>query len=226
MKKIFIFAAILTASLMVISCGKVRTYPTGALGYNAGGTDTATYPFETAADVAEFSLSGSGFTDKAFTTEEAYSGNGCVKLTCLFNAPNVQGRLALSNVTFSTLTGKTITAHIWVPAGMFLSNNPDGAFLYLQLGSLNNNDWYQSTWQNLSLPGGSVGGIWNTISASVDSMTLQNGNGSTGHVNGYTFLQNNVTTTAQTVTWGVVVGQGGTSQNYTGSIYIDSVNIE
>ena len=97
-------------------------------------------------------------------------------------------------------------------------------FFYIQFDAGNNNDWYQSTWQNLNVPSGAVKGLWNEVDAVVDSLTLQNGNGSAGHVNGNTLSQNGITT--GTITLGFVVGQGGVSANYSGHIFIDSINIQ
>jgi hypothetical protein len=226
MKKILMLLLIIIPALIVISCGKLKQFPVGPLELAAGGPDNSTYPFESQADVNMFGLNGGWFTSLVFSAERAYEGSGCVKIACNFNLPNAaQGRLVMSNVIMSTLAGKTITAAIWVPQGMFPSSDPYGGLFYFQFGSSNNNDWYQSTWVNLNTSSGGVKGMWNIISASFDSMQLANGSGSPGHIQNDTIIQNNVDT-SQTVTWGVVLAQGATSPNYSGYVYFDSINIQ
>jgi hypothetical protein len=226
MKKMIFLAAALIGIAMIVSCGKLKQFPVGPLELAAGGPDNSTYPFESQADVNIFSLNGGYFTSMAYSTERSYEGSGCVKIYCNFTAPNsAQGRLVLSNNALSNIAEKTITAHVWIPAGMFTTNNPYGAFFYFQLGSSGNNDWYQSTWENLNPPSGTVAGIWNTVTVNVDDMLLANGNGSAGHINNETLVQNNLDT-SQAVSWGVVVGQGSASPDYNGYIYVDSINIQ
>jgi|GEM_PF-6243396 hypothetical protein len=213
MKRIFTLLMIIVTVIAIVSCGKLKQYPAGPIESAAGGPDNSTYPFESQADVNMFSLSGTGFTALSYSTDVAYEGTGCVKLDCNFNAPNTaQGRLAIGNVVLSTLVGKTITAAIWVPLGM----DSYGGFFYFQLGASGNYAWYQSPWININPSNGAVPGIWNVISADVNSMTPASGSGTAG----------TIADTTQTITWGVVVGQGSTAPNYKGPMYIDSINIK
>jgi|ERR1035437_1809488 hypothetical protein len=234
MKRTIIFSAVVIAALFLASCGKIKdtgTSPNNPANPNEGapgGVDNSTYPFETDSDLAGITLSGGGFTDTSISTVKAYMGSASVKITVLFDAPNKQGRLDRAGITLSTLTGKVISGHIWVPNGMFASSVPYGCFFYMQFDSSNNSDWYQSTWQNLSAPTGAIKGQWNALAVNVDSaMTLQNGNGQAGHLNGNTLSQNSVSTSLP-VKLGIVVGQSGdaASTGYTGYIYIDSINIQ
>lgn len=226
MKKNIFLVFVLIAAISAVSCGKLKQFPVGPLEFAAGGPDNSTYPFESQADVNMFSLNGGYFTSMTYSTDRSYEGNGCAKIFCNFTAPNsAQGRLIMTNVALSTIAGKTITAHIWIPAGMFTTDNPYGTFFYFQLGSSGNNDWYQSTWGNLNVASGTVAGIWNTVTVNVDDMLLANGDGSTGHIDSENIVRNNVDT-SQAVTWGVVVGQGSSSPNYNGHIYIDSINVQ
>jgi hypothetical protein len=226
MKRIIVLLLVVFSAIGAISCGKLKQFPVGPLELAAGGPDNSTYPFESQADVNMFSLNGGIFTSMSFSTDRAYEGNGCVKIACNFNAPNsAQGRLVMNNVVLSTLAGKTITAAVWVPTGMFTTSSPYGGLFYFQLGSSGNNDWYQSTWVNLNTASGSVAGMWNIITAQFDTMLLANGNSQPGHIDNDNLVQNNVDTT-QSVTWGVVVGQGSASPNFSGYIYIDSINIQ
>lgn len=225
MKRILLLSLLVVGSI-ACSCGDIKKYPAGPLEYAAGGADNATYPFESVSDTAIFSLNGTGFTGMAYSTAASYAGSGSIKLNCKFNQPNAaQGRLVLTNVTASTLAGKTVTAHIWVPNGMGTADYSYGGFFYFQFGNSNNNDWYQSAWQNLNVPTGAISGRWNTISTTIDTMTLVNGNGTAGHVNGNTVSQNGVNT-SQAVTWGTIVAQGGLAPDFYGTMYIDSINVE
>lgn len=228
-RTLLVLSAIISCVVLMTACGKVKSFTANTLsGAPGGAVDNSTYPFESVSDLTGFGLSGGGFSNISISNNEVYKGTGAVLVNVVFNAPNTQGRLNKSNVSISTLSGKTVSGYVWVPYGMFSSSTPYGAFFYFQFGSGNNNDWYQSTWQNLNLPSSSsIPGVWNPVVANIGDFTLQNGDGSTGHMNGLTLSGNNVDLSSDPqVTLGFVVGQGGSSGSYSGVIYIDSINIQ
>jgi len=227
MRKITLVSfAIVVAALLTISCGKIRTLPTSVLEMAYGGPDDSTYPFEASLD--GFSQYGVGdnqsFLTIGLSNDRSYMGVGCVKFNVSFTGlTNFRGGVMCKPSPGAVeMAGKTLTAYVWVPAGMFDSSNPYGATFFIQLPD---NDWYQSTWQNLNLPSGTVAGIWNKVSFFADNMTLANGDGSAGHVNGNTVVQNGANINAQQK-WGIKIGMGDTSAPYTGTIYIDSLSIK
>jgi hypothetical protein len=230
MKKTYLL--VIAAVLVIfISCGKIKdtstspTIPVDPLEGAIGGVDTSTFPFETSSDLTGFTVNGGGFGNIAISSQKAYMGTSSVQVNVNFTSPNEQGRLNKSAVDLTTLLGKSLSGNVWVPNGMFAATTPYGGFFYIQFDASNNNDWYQSTWQNLTAPSGAIKGLWNSVTFNVNDMTLQNGNGAAGHINGKTMSQNSAPLTAL-VTLGFVVGQGGTSGNYSGNIYIDSINIQ
>jgi hypothetical protein len=187
-----------------------------------GGTDSSVYPFEALSDISNFGFSG-GFSSILLSQDKAYMGSGSLKVNVVYDAPNKHGMLYIGGITLNALVGKTISFRIWVPNGMFSQPNPYGAMIYVQTSCY---DWYQSSYVNLSAPTGSIGGYWNTVTANVNNdLVLQNGSGSTGHINGYTLSENGVDT-GLSVTIGIYVAQGSASNNYTGHIFIDSFDIE
>jgi hypothetical protein len=216
MKKIIVCAAVLIIGMfMAQACGKMKTLPTSTLELAYGGPDNTTYPFESAGDNTIFTFDGTQFIPTpVVSTDRAYMGNSSLKLPVHYSAGNSQGILKITGTNLQ-MANKTITFHVWVPAGMF-DNNSYGGFIYMKLA---NYRWYQNIWQNLLLPVGSAAGRWNTVSVNVNDMYY---NGVVG--NGKLSANGDDANTA--TEWGVIVGQGGTSPNYDGFIYIDSINVQ
>lgn len=219
---------ILFVTAIIAACGQIKVLDPDLLEQAVGGTDDSTYPFETT--LAGFGNNVFGdnicFKSVELSSERAYKGDKCVKVGAVFTgaANNRGGFFRMQNTTIA-LTGKTLTARVWVPAGMFDSSNPYGATLIIQLAPAPY-AWYQSAWQNLQLPSAGVSGVWNTISVYTGNMTDENGDTTTaGHIKGWTPDQNGVTLDAQLV-WGLKIGMGNSSTAYTGTMYIDSINIQ
>jgi hypothetical protein len=95
---------------------------------------------------------------------------------------------------------------------MFPADYAYGATFYFMLP---NYHWYQSTWQNLTTPSGSIPGQWNTVSVYVNDMTYNNKT-----------LAQNSESGMMPIKWGLKIGQGGLSPDYTGFIYIDSIDVQ
>ena len=229
MKRMIVFTAVLSASLIMFSCGRVKDFTppdTVANPYEGaiGGDDTSTYPFENTADFpGPWSISAVSDNLRFIGTpevsaEKAYMGKSSLKIQVDFNAPDSGGILSQSGTNMQ-MAGKKITAHVWIPANMFPSTNQYGGTIFIQLLNYN---WYGSTWHNLISPTGSVAGQWNTITVNVDSDLLYNSktlsqNGDNGNT---------------AILWGVKVGQGGkdlqqhSSPNYSGYLYIDSITVQ
>jgi hypothetical protein len=198
----------------VTACGKIKTYTEPQLEISQGGPDNSTYPFETPSDSTIFTKDGAQITDENVSTDRSYMGNSSLKLTCIYAAGNSQGALRITGSGLQ-MAGKVLTAHVWVPAHMFADpNNAYGSFFYVKLA---NYRWYQNQWQNLNMPQGNALGVWNTVSAIVDQM-LYNGSGNT--------LKADAQDANTTVEWGLIVAQGGSSSNYSGYIYVDSLNVQ
>jgi hypothetical protein len=226
MKKLIALSLILAALLM--GCNKLKTLPDGVLEKAAGGPDNSTYTFDSTMDGFVINASGDNvcFKTAVITAEKFYMGLGCVKINAIFTgAANNRGGIIQMNNSTVDMAGKTLSAYVWCPSGLFDSSNPYGATFFIQLGAAGNYDWYQSTWQNLNLPTSGVKGVWNKISFYVDDMTLANGNGSPGHITGNTVLQNGANVNVQFV-WGLKIGMGDSSPAYSGTMYIDSINLE
>jgi hypothetical protein len=214
------YLAAILSLLVILGCGKTFTYPTSVLEKSTGNVaDNSTYNFETIGSIAGFSYTAVSdndrFTFMSWSTDRAYMGTGSVKLDCAYNAGNSGGILSRSNNTGLVLSGKTITAYIWIPNSMFPSTLSYGVQIFVQTAG--NYHWYQSVWQNLYAPTGSVPGIWNKISVKVNDDLIYNNQ---------SFSSQITDSPDNCYMWGIKVGQGGTSPNYSGAIYIDSIDIQ
>lgn len=223
-KRILFVVVVILTVLAVLSCGKVKEFSMGPLEMADGSAvDDSTHPFESSSDYAGFSIynvpSNLKFTSAAISTEHVYKGAASLKVGVDYNASNSGGVLSMTG-TAIPMAGKTITAHVWIPNSMFPTDYPYGASFFIQLPNYN---WYQSTWQNLAGPSGNIPGQWNTITTTVDTMTLANGliPGNIGQT-----LSQNSEDGDTAIIWGLKVGQGGSSPDYSGYIYIDSITIE
>ena len=201
---------------LAVSCGDVMQYAPGPVEYTDGAAvDDSDYPFETPADYTGFTIYGVSdnlrFTSAVVSGEKAYKGSASLKVGVNYNAAESGGVLSTEGIDIH-LAGQKLTARVWIPNGMFPADYSYGASFFFQLP---NHNWYQSTWQNLSAPKGAVAGQWNTITANVDEMVFDSKTLAENSADGNTVVK-----------WGLKVGQGGKSPNYTGFIYIDSISIE
>ena len=133
MKKLVLVFAAAAMLLAASSCGKIKSYsepniPADPVEGAAGGVDNSTYPFEVPGDISGFSTGGSGFSSISISSEKAYMGTASLRVDVNFTAPNMQGRLNKSGVDLSTMIGKALSGHVWVPNGMFGTSTPYGAF--------------------------------------------------------------------------------------------------
>jgi hypothetical protein len=213
MKKIYI---LLVAVIMIIGCGKIKTIPPEILELSQGGTDNSTFPFEaTTHNFSNTAISDNmSFINISLSNDRAYKGVNSLKVQCDFTGlTNYRGGIICQSNTTLIMAGKTLKAYVWIPAGMFGTDNPYGATFFIQTAGTYN--WYQSDWQNLSLPSGSVAGIWNEIKFEVDKMKCNN----------KTYLENGDDINKQW-RWGLKIGMGDYSSTFSGYIYIDSISIE
>lgn len=218
MKKIIIFTVILM--VLAVNCGKIKSLPPYILELSQGGTDDSDFPFEDT--IHGFSNTAIGdnqaFDSIDLSGDRAYKGNSCLKVNCAFTgATNYRGGAITQSGTSITMAGKTLKAYVWIPAGMFSSDNPYGATFFILTAG--NYHWYQSDWQNLNLPSGNVAGIWNEIKFEVDKMKYND----SGVQRTYIEMGDNINSQYQ---WGLKIGMGDNSATFNGTIYIDSISIE
>ncbi|HDQ25370.1 MAG TPA: hypothetical protein ENN43_01320 [bacterium] len=218
--------AILAAAAVLIAtgCGSLKNYPASALEMAEGGPDYAIYGFEDGTR-HDFQLSTAGDGNSAFTgfvntQERAYKGSRSLRVQCDFNGVDTgMGGLIKKAYSspFQDLTGKKITAYIWMPKGSFTEENPYGGSFYFKTGEAY--QWYQSEWQNLNVPDGPGAGLWTKIEAYSSEFALPPPPYGTGDPITADALQD-------VREFGVKVGQGDGAKNFQGFIYIDSIDIK
>lgn len=218
MKKIIIISLIL--SIFVINCGKIKTLPTYILELSQGGPDDSTFPFESTthnfSNTAIFD--NLAFINISLSSDRFYKGESCLKVICDFTeALNYRGGIISQNNTSLQMAGKTLKAYVFIPVGMFDGSNPYGATFFILTAG--NYHWYQSDWQNLTLPSGNVAGIWNEIKFEVDKMKYNDAGTMKTHIE----MGDNINNQWQ---WGLKIGMGDNSVPFNGTIYIDSISIE
>jgi hypothetical protein len=222
MKKII--TAVLALGITLTACNNIA-WPTHDPEMSLEGADSSLFSFEALpAGFYNSAISDNlSFTSVSISGDRAYLGNKSLKVAVSFTgAANYRGGLISQAGTVIEMAGKTLTAHVWVPNGMFDTSNPYGATFFIQTADY---DWYQSTWQNLTLPSGTIPGIWNTVSFYVDDMTLAGTGTAPGHVGGATVAANGANVNAQ-YNWGFKIGMGDSSPAYSGTMYIDSITLE
>jgi hypothetical protein len=218
MKKIFIL--IMIASVFLVNCGKTKTIPTYILELSQGGFDDSDFPFEDSThNFSNTAISDNlSFTGISLSQDRAYKGLKSLKVDCDFTGlTNYRGGAITQNKTNIEMAGKTLKAYVWIPSGMFANDNPYGATFFIMTAG--NYHWYQSEWQNLTLPSGNVPGIWNEIKFEVDKMKYNDG----GVQKTYIEMGDNINAQWQ---WGLKIGMGDNSTPFNGVIYIDSISIE
>lgn len=228
------------ALLFGVSCGEVKNIPTYIL-ENADGslTDDADYnfedylaliPFTPASDVGNQAFRDpqdfpeTTITPLQISLDRAYRGNASLKVFMRttpteweaalgFTADQMRSGVLIRQGNVN-LYNKKITAYVWIPREAFAStpSAPWGLTLYLKAGS--EYKWHQSVWQNIELAPAAALGKWNKIEVNVSDMTLDD----------------EVTVITQAYAedvkeWGIKVGKGDNSSNFTGYIYVDSISI-
>ncbi len=218
MKRTIILILILFA--FTINCGKIKTLPPYMLELAQGGPDDSTFPFEDSIhNFSNTAISDNmAFTDISLSSDRAYKGESCLKVNCNFTGlTNYRGGAITKGSSTIEMAGKILKAYVWVPAGMFDGNNPYGATFFILTAG--NYHWYQSDWQNLSLPPEGVAGVWNEIKFNVDDMKYNDG----GTNKTYIEMGDNINSPYQ---WGLKIGMGDNSTTFNGVIYIDSISVE
>jgi len=215
MKKLILLSFI---TALMVSCGPIKVIPTATLEMSAGGTDDSRYGFEdntTQGIIINQDTYNDSFGSIAVTDFRAYKGTKSLMVYGNFTgaAPYASGIVKLTG-TAESLTGKILTAAVWVPKAAFESTPTltYGANFYLKT---NTYKWYQSTWTNLTLAGDVANGVWCLITANVDEMVYAN--------------DNSLITAADSsnvAEWGLKVGQGTGSSNFSGYFYIDSIDVK
>ncbi len=216
-KTIVLFIVIL---FLITNCGKIKTLPTYILELSQGGPDDSDFPFENSVhNFLNTAISDNmSFIGISLSTDRSYKGQGSLKVNCDFTSlTNYRGGAITQNNATIEMAGKTLKAYVWIPSGMFTNDNPYGAtFFILTAGTYH---WYQSDWQNLTLPSGNVAGIWNEIKFEVDKMKYNDG----GVNKTYIEMGDDINKQWQ---WGLKIGMGDKSTAFNGVIYIDSISIE
>ncbi len=211
------FLVCISLAVLISSCGPIKTIPTATLELSAGGNDNARYSFEDNTSQG-FVLNQDGYNDSfsgmTVTDFRSYKGTKSLMLFGTFTgaAPYASGIIKLTG-TAEALTGKTLTAAVWVPKASFVSTpaNAYGANFYLKT---NTYKWYQSPWVNLTLAGDVANGVWCVITAKVDDMVYAN--------DGSAITSADSSNVAE---WGLKIGQGTGSANFTGYFYVDSIDV-
>lgn len=143
-----------------------------------------------------------GFTSVAASTTQPYAGTHSLQLNADFHQVSAatQGGVVqiygAANGFPRDLTGRTISAKLYVPAGMSQASTPNGAFLYVKTGA--GYTWNAATWYNLQ-----------TYSAWVN----------------LTFSMAGVSNPADVRELGLKVGLAGAAPDWSGILYLDSVDL-
>ncbi|HPD19473.1 MAG TPA: hypothetical protein PLF61_07400 [Candidatus Goldiibacteriota bacterium] len=218
MKKVIFLIVILM--MIIVNCGKIKSLPSYVLELSPGGQDDSDFPFETSThNFSNTTISDNmAFFSIGLSKDRFYKGESCLKVNCNFSGQtNYRGGAITQSNTTIEMAGKTLKAYVWVPSGMFDGNNPYGATFFILTAG--NYHWYQSDWQNLTLPPESVAGVWNEIKFEVDKMKY-NDNGTSKT---YIEMGDDINKQWQ---WGLKIGMGDNSTTFNAIIYIDSISIE
>ncbi|MCE5300695.1 MAG: hypothetical protein LLG37_07475 [Spirochaetia bacterium] len=227
MKRLLLAVVAAGIILAAAGCGNVTVYDPILLEKPTGNTvDNAMYGFELeGTTVWDYGLSiygdDTGYQDHSISADRAYAAAHSVKVSVLFDTPNGDSvLLCKKNASADTdIRGKTISAAVWSPYGMFDDKTAYGItfyaiYIYVDELSVKHYNWCQSAWNNMSAAPAVADGLWTFVSASTSTFT----DTTTG-------LPMTDTAMLNVCEWGVKVGQGGESKNYTGFIYIDSLDI-
>jgi hypothetical protein len=139
------------------------------------------------------------FTGAASSGAQFYEGGGSVALASNFIAGSTTaegGVFAVNGAGFPRdLSGRVLTAHLYVPAGMSNGSFPNGAFLYVK--NTNAYTWNAGAWTNLPATAG-----WVTL----------------------TFNLAAVPNSDQVYELGLKVGLGSGAASWAGTLYFDAVD--
>jgi hypothetical protein len=240
MKRILTAAAVIL--LVAAGCGYIKEYPTSALELSVGGTDctdntvlspySGCFSFEDGTDrgfISDKFDSGYdiSFDSAANSTDRAYKGTHSLKIACTYTgtvgsatASGIMKQGSAASPLNANFEGKKLTAYIWVPREMYLStpDNPYGAQFFYKTMSADGWRWYQSEWVNVPSAPEGVAGVWMKMSADTNLMkTTAVAGHATGEYPPATF---------QIQAWGIKVGKGDFTCDYTGYIYMDSITAE
>lgn len=238
-KRVLMLAAAL-ALVFAASCGDLKNIPTYILeGADGSLTDNAEYNFEDylapilftpASDYGNQAfrdpqdLPETTITPLQISLDRAYRGNASLKVFMRttpteweaatgFVADQMRSGVLIMQDEVN-LYNKKITAYVWIPREAFSStpSAPWGLTLYLKAGA--DFKWHQNVWQNIELAPAAAAGKWNKIEVNVADMTQDD----------------EVTLITQAYAedvreWGIKVGKGDNSSNFTGYIYVDSISI-
>jgi len=200
--------------IIATGCGPIVHYLAASLEGSIGGTDTATFPFESTVDGFIVDTGNDrSFSSLSISTDRSYMGTSSLKLPCSYTgaSPFNSGIIKKDYGAgpYIDLGGCTITAYVFIPRAMYESE-PDYAYGLVIFIQDINWDWFQSDWQNTELAAEGIAGKWNKIEVYTGDLLL-----------------NEVTPYAGTDVrnWGVKVGQGDESPDYTGTVYIDSITV-
>ena len=143
-----------------------------------------------------------GFTSIAASSTQVFSGVDSLQLNADFHqvSASTQGGVVsvvgLANGFPRDLTGRTVTAKIYVPAGMSPLSTPNGAFIYVKTGA--GYTWNQGAWTNLV-----------TYSAWVN----------------LSFSMASVSNPADVRELGIKVGLAGAAPDWSGTLYLDHIDL-
>jgi hypothetical protein len=137
-----------------------------------------------------------GFTALAPSTVQAQDGTHSLAITCAFaQASTTTAGGLLGTSTALNLSGRIVTAWLWVPAGMSNATNSSGAYVYVKTGA--GYTWQSGPWTTLPASGG-----WTPVSFNLSA---------TAGVSDVREL-------------GLKVGLGTGAPDWSGTIYLDSID--
>lgn len=237
-KAMLLFVA--AAISFMVSCGDLKKIPTSILEHAAGSpTDDADYNFENYLAPIPFTVASDqgnqAFRDPQdypetsippleISLDRAYRGSASLKIYMSTTPTPWEDALGFTTADMRSgiirregvvnLYNKKITAYIWIPRKSFAStpNAPWGISLYVKAGP--DFKWHQSVWQNAELSPAAAAGKWNKLEVVVSTMTQDD----------------EITTLTRAYAedvreWGIKVGKGDNSSDFTGYIYVDSISI-
>jgi lysophospholipase L1-like esterase len=177
-----------------------KTYTFTFTNTPAGG-DPSTYPFEDGTTMSWSVSLNSEVTSITNSTTEAFLGTHSLAVGVSFNG-STGTSVGTQSPLVTNLAGKTITAHVWVPANYPVSGL-GGGYIYIQSGT--GWVWQNSAWVNFTP------GAWNTLTFDTSNPA-------------FTAAGTPDLTNVDAI--GVAFAPPGTyAGSWTGTIYIDSVNI-
>ncbi len=158
--------------------------------------DTALYTFENGSLMGWTTVNGD-IKSVSNSSPKAYAGNHSLALSCqLTSGGSGSGNIQCSTPLFTSVVGKLLVARVWIPSDF----PAGGGGIFITSGS---SYVWQNSWTNFTK------GVWNTLLFDPNNPSYSATNGTPDHAN------------IKAVGFQI----GGYSSAWTGTIYLDSVDV-